>query len=52
MAAVGHRAHSLDSAEALGKIAGGGKAQHAGNLGEGHAGFCQEVQALLDSAGQ
>lgn len=52
LAAISHGTHSLDPAEALGKIAGRGKAQHARNLREGHTGFCQEVQTLLDPAGQ
>ncbi len=52
LAAIIHRAHSLNPAEALGKIAGGGEAKHAGDLGEGHAGLRQEVQALLNPAGQ
>lgn len=52
LAAISHGTHSLDPAEALGKIAGRGKAQHARDLREGHTGFCQEVQTLLDPAGQ
>lgn len=34
-----HGTHPLNPAEALGKIAGGGEAEHAGDLGEGHAGL-------------
>lgn len=49
---ISQRAHALDTAETLGEIAGGGEAQHTGDLGKGHAGFGQEVQAFLDPTGQ
>lgn len=49
---VSQRAHSLDTAETLGEVAGGGEAQHTRDLGKRHAGFRQEVQAFLDTAGQ
>ena len=41
-------AHACAGAEALGEVAGGGKAAHAGNLGQGIIGGAQKILAFPD----
>lgn len=49
--AVLHGTDPLHSAEALGEVAGRGKAQHLGDEGEGVVGFPQEEAALFYPTG-
>ena len=49
--AVLHGAHSLQAAEALGEVAGGGEAQDLSDLGEGIVGVGEQKAALLGAPG-